>query len=186
MEKQNLAVLIMVGVFIIYTSFIELLTNDRKKKRGPLPSISDSFDILKKGWKMLFSLFALGLAAPLSMFLETSGLFFIPMACLTLLAAAPYTKLPRELTMHVIGASGSIGFILIIMIIVYGSWWWLVIGLITAIAFKRPKIQLGWYLIGETKVYAEGIYIPYNSIKNYTWWIEHAAFFIIAIGLLIR
>ena len=162
MENRTIAVLIMAGVFLVYTVFIWFLRNDRKPKRGPMDSISDSVKILRGLRVILFSLFAICLAAPLAVFLEISGLFFIPMACLVLLAAAPL--LPdsnsRHVAMHLIGATGSMGSILIIMWIVFGSWWWLVIGLAFVGGLKLIKIS------------------------NYTWWIEYALFFTIIFGLI--
>ena len=162
MNAQTIAVLVMVGVFLSYTVFIWFLRNDKKPKRGPMESISDSVKILKGIRVALFSLFALGLAAPLAVFLEINGLFFIPMACLVLLAAAPL--LPdssnRHVAMHLIGATGSMGSALIIIWIVFGSWWWLAIGLAFVGGLKLIKIS------------------------NYTWWVECALFFTIVFGLI--
>ena len=162
MENRTIAGLIMIGVFLAYTVFIWFLRNEKKPKRGPMESISDSVKVLKGPWVALFSLFAICLAAPLAVFLEISGLFFIPMVCLVLLAAAPL--LPdsnnRHVAMHLIGATGSMGSALIIIWIVFGSWWWLVIGLAFVGGLKLLKIP------------------------NYTWWVEYALFFTIVFGLI--
>ena len=162
MENRTIAVLIMVGVFLAYTVFIWFLRNDKKPKSGPMESISDSVKVLKGPRIVLFSMFAIFLALPLSVFVEINELFLFPMACLFLLSAAPL--LPdsnnRHVAMHLIGATGSMGSALIIMWIVFGSWWWLVIGLAFVGGLKLIKIS------------------------NYTWWIEYALFFTIIFGLI--
>ncbi len=182
MENRTIAVLVMVGVFLAYTVFIWFLRNDKKPKRGPMDSISDSVKILKGPWIALFSLFAICLAAPLAVFIEINGLFFIPMVCLGLLAAAPLLpdSTNRHVAMHLIGATGSMGSILIIIWIVFGSWWWLVIGLAFVVVLKRPKIYFG---LGNSFDKKTGFVVVYNDIPNYTWWLESALFFTIVFGL---
>jgi len=173
-DKHIIAVLVIIGVFLAYTTFIWFLTNEKKPKRGPLDSISDSVRVLKGPWVTLFSLFAIGLGAPLAVFLETSGLFFIPMVFLGLLAATPLfpDSGARHTLMHNIGATGAIVSILIIIWIVFGSWWWFVLAVIIAILLKRPKVRR--------------MSVEYNEISNHTWWIQCTSVVCITLGLLIR
>ncbi len=188
MEELTIAVHVLLGVFVAFNVFIFFLTNEKKPKVGLLDSISDSVRVLKGAWVILFSVFALGLAGPLALFLEVSGLFFIPMVCLVLLSAAPLLpdSSTRHTSMHIIGAAGSILSILVMVWIFYGHWWGLPLLGIAAIALKRPKISFGYVRMGNAKFLTDGIFIRDRPIKNYTTWIEFVAFAIIVTELYIR
>ena len=191
MEKQSIAVLIMVGVYLAFNTFIWFLTNDKKPKIGPIDSVSDSVKVLKGPWVGLFSLFALGLAAPLSMFLEISGWFIIPMACLVLLAATPLIPMNVDIkgyvTKHILGAAGSIASAMIIIQFIWPYQWWIWIAGAAAFVFlNRPKIKFGWAMADPPDDTIDYVLLYVLPVKNYTLWIETAFFGIICIALFIR
>ena len=188
MEKLTIAVHILLGVFVSFNVFIFFLTNENKPKVGLLDSISDSVKVLKGAWVILFSVFALGMVGPLAPFLEVSGWFFIPMVCLGLLSAAPLLpdSSTRHTTIHIIGAIGPILSMLVLIWIFYGHWWGLPLLGIAAIALKRPKISFGYVRLGDAKFLTDGIFIRDRPVKNYTTWIEFAAFAIIVTELYMR
>ncbi len=188
MERLTIAVHVLLGVFVAFNVFIFFLTNEHKPKIGLLDIISNSVKVLKGPWVILFSVFALGLAGPLALFLEVSGWFFIPMACLALLAAAPLfpDSSKRHTSMHLIGAIGPILSILVLIWIFYGHWWGLPELGIVAIALKQPRLSFGYVTLGKARFITEGIFIRYRPVKNYTTWIEFAAFAIIITELYIR
>lgn len=187
MKSQTIALLAMLAIFIIYISSIWLLKNDRKEKRGPLDSISDSVKVLKGISVAAFSLFAIGLAVCLAWFLEISGWFFIPMICLALLSATPYFYLPHVVVRHIIAATGIYVSLTIIAWALFNAWWILPAGLALSIAMMRPKFRktkVVDYAFSEKEIirYAIDIY----KIDNYTWWNEISWFVVIWIALFIR
>lgn len=202
MEKQTIAVLIQLGVFIAFNTFMWLVVNENKPKRGFLDSISDSVKVLKGFWVGLFSLFVLGLAAPLAVFLEVNGLFFIPMLLLIVLAATPLlpalSKNKDFVVKHIIGATGSIVSALVVIWVVYGHWWGIPLVAIAAIVLQRPKIKVviespKWTdplaSIAEETWSIKGfnyILLYARPVKHYTTFLEFSCFGVIALELLIR
>lgn len=184
MEKENIAVLVMLGVFIAFNTFIYFFRNELKPRFGFLESISDMVYVLKGPWVMLFSLWCILQIAPLAMFIETSGLFFIPMVLMCLLATTPYFKIDSVTVKHIIGATGSIFSAVVVIWIVYGQWWWiLVIGGI-ALLLNRPKIKKTDFYDRGKKINA--LFGYFNPVKNYTTFLEQGAVLVIIIGLWIR
>ena len=121
---------------------------------GVLDSISASWYALgKQGW--IFTLFLWAISIPLCIVGENVW-FFLAGTCLCFTGAAAAYKEKMTNTVHYIGAVGGIGLSLA-GLLQNGIWWPLVTFLITAIAIRR--------------------------VKNKTWWVEIAAFWLIIVGL---
>ena len=179
MKAETISVLIMIVSFTGFNVFAYFLTNERKPERGFLDSYSDSFYILGKSWNWLFSVSILILGICLGVFLDRSGLFFIPMVCLLFLAVAPQFKRKMTGTIHVIGATGSILSGLVIVWIVFGAWYWFLLVLVSALVLSRVTIHP--FAFGE-----DTWVIQFNQVKNYTLWIELIGAYVLFIALLIR
>lgn len=158
-QSQDVAVLLMAVVFFAWTTYI-------RRKFGVLYSISASFYAMEEnkknsGWWFLG--FCWGMAAPLAVFIEVNGLFFIPMVALVLLGAAPqYKRTKMTKTMHFIGSYGVLAGFLVVIGFAFQNWW----PLISAVLVIR--------LLMVTRV------------ANRTWWVEYSDTVIIMIALLIR
>lgn len=185
MNKENIAVLIMLGTFIAWLTFIYLLKNEKKPERGFLESISEVVKVLKGPWVALFSIWCIVQVAPLAVFLETSGWFFMPMVCMGLLAATPLLpKIKQDaLIKHIIGASGAILSSYFVLTLVYNQWWWILALGVAALLLARLTIKKSYY-------YSDGkynaIFAFFRKVNNYTTYLEIAAFLFIILGLIIR
>lgn len=124
-------------------------------KYGILDSISASWYALgKKSW--LFTLFLWSISLPLCVM--GNAWFVVAGACLCFTGAAAAYKQKMTNTVHYIGAVGGITLSLA-GLIQNGIWWPAVAFAITAIILRRLKL------------------------KNLTWWVEVAAFWLIIGGL---
>jgi len=147
---------------IIFLSYVGGLLIYFKK---PLPSISDSWYELPKGWNHLFTLFCWSLG--ILMLFQGTGeypYFFFSGAGLMFVGAATQFKWKGAYTnlVHYFGAVCGIIFSLIGLGHEYHVWWPLIIWSIITYVFN------------------------FLRINNFTWWAEIAAFIIIITGLYSR
>lgn len=122
---------------------------------GVLKSISDSYYHIKNKW--LFTIALQGFAIPVILAGENIWLFFAG-AGICLVGVASQFKLKQE---------GNIHYIAAVLGIIFGTIWLFVSGL--------------WYL-GIALIV---LIILLRFVKNYTWWQEIAAYYIILLGLLL-
>lgn len=143
-------------IFLSYVSFLMI------KFKGPIPSISDSWYLLKGRQKFLFTLFCFSLGITMLFQCVPSVFFFISGAALSFVGINTTFK-DNWITpyIHFAGAAICIIFALLGIGIVLHNW--------------IPLI--GWVM--------SAVSINYFKVKNDTWWIEIAAFIFIILGLLL-
>lgn len=157
MDKYSIAVVIMLVVFLTWLIYIIV-------RFGIPSSISDSFYMMEEkkknsGW--WFMGFCLGMAAPIVLFIEINGMFFLPIAGIGFLGAAPQYRRKMTSTIHVAGASIGIVGMLIVIGIVFNNWWCigaslLAVGLLRL--FKAPNITT-WEETSAIVAIAVGLFI---------------------------
>jgi hypothetical protein len=142
-------------IFISYVSFLMI------KFKGPIPSISDSWYLLKGRQKFLFTLFCFSIGILMLFQSVPSALFFLSGSALSFVGINTTFK-DSWITpyVHFAGAGLCIGFALLGIGFVLNSWLPLIGFVISAVSIGLAKI------------------------KNETWWIEIAAFIFIILGLL--
>lgn len=141
--------------FVIYVGFLLI------RFGKPLPSISDSWYELPKGWNNLFTLFCWILGG--CMLGQGSGdtpLFFLSGAGLFFVGTATAFKWSGAHTNYVHYGGAVVGILcaLVGLGIEWGLWWPLLVWVLSVAGLK------------------------YLGIKNFTWWVEIAAFVSIVAG----
>ena len=144
---------IQITIFILYTTLIVY-------RYGILPSISESWYVLPRGQKFLFTLFTWGLGIP--MFFYDSGALFLSGSALTFVGVATQFKTSISFTREVHYAGALIG--VLVPLIYFGissdNWMPLLIQVISTMIIISTRIQ------------------------NKIWWTEIVAFFCVLSGLL--
>jgi len=151
MEYQQVLFIIMQTIFLGYISFIV-------SRYGVLSSISDSWYMLPKNQKPLFTLVLWGFALP-AIIIGECGLMFLAGSGIAFVGAAAAFKDRMTKTVHFSGAAVGILSGELAIIINFQMWW------IAAL------FGLGSILMILTK------------IKNKIWWIEILAFASISLAL---
>ena len=144
------------AIFLSYVTFLWITF------KGPIPSISDSWYLLKGRQKFLFTLFCFSLGITMLFQSVPSALFFLSGVALSFVGINTTFKddwiIPY---VHFAGAGLCIVFALLGIGFVLNSWIPMIIFVILAGLIKLLKV------------------------KNDVWWIEIAAFLAIIFGLLI-
>ena len=126
---------------------------------GITQSISQSYYKLKGKW--LFTIVLWGFSIPL-MIAAAKPLIFLAGAAICFTGAAPSTSFKLEAHWHIGSSVAGIVFGALGMWIHFGMWW-------------IPAIQAVFTL-----------FLVLLKVKNYTWWIETLAFYLILAGILIE
>lgn len=153
----------MILTIIQAVTFISYITFLMVKFKGPLPSISDSWYRLGSPLGRLFSLFCFILGV--TMFLQGGGIiwFVISGAGLSFVSAATAFKKPDTPTGTIHGVAAGIG-----------------------IAFALLGIGLtAGYWIPLMGFIGVSVLLKLLKVKNFTWWVEIAAFTFILFGLIV-
>ena len=153
--KENLTLwLISVISTLLYIGWIYI-------KFGEQPSISDTVRLYK--FKMLFWLFILIMGLPISI-LGGNLLMFLAFCLIMLVPTAWEFWKPRYEKIHVIGAVGGIGLMLVSLVVNFNAWY-IVLSYMLIIMLINFKII---------------------KLKNPTWWMELLAIFTIWFVLLFK
>ena len=146
-------IIIQITIFILYTTLIVY-------RYGILPSISESWYVLPRGQKFLFTLFTWGLGIP--MLFYDSGALFLSGSALTFVGVATQFKTSISFTREVHYAGALIG--VLVPLIYFGissdNWMPLLVQVISTMIIISTRIQ------------------------NKIWWTEIVAFFCVLSGLL--
>ena len=148
MDYQDFSIIIMLLVFITYVSFIW-------RNYGVLPSISESYYVLPKSEKLLFTLFCWSFAIPamiLGSSLAGTPLMFLAGIGICFVGAAAQFKQELIKEVHTIGAFCGILFS----------------QLSIAFDFKMYYVNVIFVVLG--------LLILLTKIKNRIWWLELVAF----------
>ena len=146
-------IIIQATIFIAYISFIIY-------RYGVLPSISESWYVLPRGQKFLFTLFTWGIG--ISMLFYDSGALFISGSALTFVGVATQFKTSISFTreVHYVGALIGVLVPLIYFGISSDNWLPLIVQVVASMIITLTKTQ------------------------NKIWWNEIVAFFCVLSGLL--
>ncbi|MFW5915894.1 MAG: hypothetical protein ACOCTM_00325 [Bacteroidota bacterium] len=126
---------------------------------GITQSISKSYYKLKGKW--LFTIVLWGFSIPL-MIAAAKPLMFFAGAGICFTGAAPSTSVRMEARWHIGSSVAGIVLGTFGMWIHYGMWW-------------IPAVQAAFTL-----------FLVFFKVKNYTWWIETLAFYLILAGIFIE
>lgn len=146
--------------FIIFTLYVGLVT----LKFGVLKSVSDSYYSIKR--KYLFTLALWGFALPAIIAANLNGvtlpgvLMFLAGSGICFVGAAPEFRLKLDGDVHVIAAVSGV-----------------VLGMASIWLFGY------WYI---SVLFAVASLVIRFTLKNYTWYIEVLAFYLIMLGLLLN
>lgn len=140
--------------FVIFTGYVIFIT----KKFGWLKSISDSWYHLKSKWMFTLALWGF------SIFMALAGdtlLTFLAAAGICFAGATADTNHVRMTeVVHVIGATGGIVLGILALIFDFHLWWLaLIFGIFTILAMEK-------------------------NMRNHTFWIEVATYYVIWIGIM--
>jgi hypothetical protein len=148
-------IIIQATIFIAYISFIIY-------RYGVLPSISESWYVLPKGQKFLFTLFIFGMGVP--MLFYDSAVLFLAGSSLTFVGAATEFKSTEWIKDEVHYTGAALGITLPLLYFGFNNGLWI------------PLIA---QVVGT-------IIITLTKTPNKIWWIEILAFVVIMIGLFLR
>jgi hypothetical protein len=146
-------IIIQAIVFIVYISFIVY-------RYGVLPSISESWYVLPKGQKFLFTLFTFGIGVP--MLFYDSAVLFLAGSALTFVGAATEFKSTEWIKDEVHYTGAALGIILPLLYFGFNNGLWI------------PLIA---QVVGT-------IIITLTKTPNKIWWTEILAFVCVLFGLL--
>src|SRR5210317_2210087 len=125
---------IQITIFILYTTFIVY-------RHGILPSISESWYVLPRGQKFLFTLFTWGLGIP--MLFYDSGALFLSGSALTFVGVATQFKTSISFTREVHYAGALIG--VLVPLIYFGissdNWLPLIVQVVASMIITLTKTQ---------------------------------------------
>lgn len=147
---------LLVFVFLVFTGYVIKVVLDA----GVLKSISESFYHLEPKKRWIFTLSMWGFAIPVLIVGDTPLMFFAGAGICFVGAAAAFKGDDMTMKVHVVGAVSGVALSMASLWLDFHMWYFPVSFCICAI-------------------------LLFLTVKNYTWWIEILAFYLVLIALLL-